>query len=159
MKRKIILAFAFALSLTTLLLTSSDSRVAAQNQIKIVADTGVVTLGPNQELRLSLLSGYPTTNGDFSFRLRQTSYAQPICTGGVCQLAVESQTVSDVITVAPNEAVSINFRRCIFPICGGIRGVVLSDRRDVKVNAMIIDTLTGEVVAVIPDYLIDVSGL
>ena len=71
MKRKIILSIALVLSLTILLLSSSDSSVKAQNQIKIVADTGSVALGPNQEMRLSLLSGTPTATGTFSFRIRR----------------------------------------------------------------------------------------
>jgi hypothetical protein len=159
MKRKIILSIALALSVGLVALTRSDSPVAAQNQIKIVADTGVVTPGPNQELRLSVLSGTPTANGTFNFRVRQISYTQDRdCTGGACRLNVESQTVSDTITVAPGEAVSIDFRRCPFPACGGIRSVVLSDSRNVKVNAMIIDTATGEVVSVTTDLTIDASG-
>ncbi len=149
MKRKIILSTALILSLTILLLTSSDSRIEAQNQIKIVADTGMVTLGPNQELRLSILSGTPTANGSFNFRIRRMSYTQESCTGGVCKQNIETQTTSEVITVIPGEAVSIDFRRCIAPLCSGVfvRGVILSDSRDVRVNAMIIDTATGKIVS------------
>jgi hypothetical protein len=160
MKRKIILPIALVLSLTILLLTSSDSSVTAQNQLKIFADTGLITLGPNQELRLSVLSGTPTANGSFNFRVRRTTYAQEACADGVCKQSIESQNTSDVMTVLPGEAASISIRRCVSPICGGVyvRGAVLSDSRDVRVNASIIDTVTGEVVAFTTDLIIDVSG-
>jgi hypothetical protein len=155
MKRKITLSIALALSIVLISLMSSDSTTHAQNQLRYSADTGVVTLGVNQEMRLSILSGTPTANGTFNFRLRRMGYTQESCAGGVCKLAVASQTTSDVITLLPNEALwgqlppSEDF--------DGVRAVVLSDSRDVKVNAVIINTATGEIVAT-TDLIIDVSG-
>src|SRR5215203_3661486 len=104
MKRKIILSIALALSIILVSLIKSDSIVAAEIQTKFVFDTGVITLGPNQDLRLSVLSGTPTANGSFNFRVRRFGYAQDSCTGGVCKLSVDSQTASDLITLLPGEA-------------------------------------------------------
>ncbi len=152
MKRKIILSRALILSLTILLLlqlTSSDSRVEAQNQIKIVADTGAVTLGPNQEMRLSILSGTPTANGNFNFRVRRIEYMPESCSGGVCKQTIASQSQSDIITLAPGEAASARFELTIDG--HSVRAVVLGNSQDVQVNVMIIDTLTGKIVSIISD--------
>src|SRR5215203_2453307 len=126
MKRKIILSIALALSIILVSLIKSDSIVAAEIQTKFVFDTGVIALGPNQDMRLSVLSGTPTANGSFNFRLRQISYAQESCDGGICRQTIAEQTVSDLVTLMPNEAASIDFRRCTYPLCGGIRGVLLT---------------------------------
>jgi hypothetical protein len=157
MKRKIILSSALILSLTALLLTGSDSRVAAQNQIKVIADTGMITLGQNQILRVIMKDGSNSVTLE-NFVVRRIEYSPGACNGGICKHTVASQNVSDPIPLRAGEAVSIDFRRCVFPICGGVRGVILSDSRDVQVNAMIIDTVTGEVVAFTTDLVIDVSG-
>lgn len=146
MKRGTTLSIALTLSIVLVGLTTSDSYVEAQqNQIRGVADTGVALLGPNQELILTV-SGNTAANGPFNFRIRRMSYMQESCTDGVCKQTIETQTTSDVITVMPGEAVSIDVHRCISPICGGVfvRGVVLSDRQDVKVNALVRDIATGE---------------
>jgi hypothetical protein len=159
MKRKITLSLALVLSVVLVSLLSSDRTAQAQNQIRIIADTGVITLGPGQVLRVSITSPRDAASG-LPTGFRRIEYAQGACEGGVCKQTIESQTTTDVVTLAPGEAASIDLRRCVYPVCGGVyvRGVVLSSSRDVKVNAMIIDEITGEIVAVIPDYLIDVSG-
>ena len=157
MKRKIILSSALILSLTALLLTGSDSTVKAQNQIKVIADTGMITLGQNQILRVIMKDGSNSVTLE-NFVVRRIEYSPGACNGGICKHTVASQDVSDPIPLRAGEAVSIDFRRCVFPICGGVRGVILSDSRDVQVNAMIIDTVTGEVVAFTTDLVIDVSG-
>ena len=145
MKRRIILSIALVLSIAILSLASFTS-TEAENQTKYVFDTGLVTPGPGQEVRVSVLSGTPTANGTFNFRLRQISYAQESCDGGICRQTIAEQTVSDLVTLMPNEAASIDFRRCTYPLCGGIRGVLLTDSKDAKVNVMIIDTATGRIV-------------
>src|SRR5688500_3534109 len=105
MKRRITLSIVFALSIGLLTLTGSDSTVQSQSQIRFVADTGVVTLGPNQTLRVyeGLDSG--ALDGKF-LRYKQIDYAQGICSDGVCKHGVASQTASARITPMPGEAVS-----------------------------------------------------
>jgi hypothetical protein len=155
MKRKITLSLALALSLTILLLTSSDSGVGAQNQTRFSAGTGPVTLGPNQVLRITVNSR--EGNDQINIRLREIRYAASGTTAGITKLAAASQETSEVITLAAGEAVSLDTRRCVSPLCGGVFVRVLSDSRDVRVNASIIDNLTGEVVSFTTDLVIDLS--
>ena len=149
MKRRITLSIALVLSIVLVSLMSSDSTVKAQQPERFVWDTGIVTLRENQILRMTLAK-YISRDGGFRGVIRRLSYTQGTCNGdGVCNLAVASQDTSDPVTLMTGEAVSIDFRRCISPICGGVRGIVLSNSRDVKVNAMIIDSATGEVVSLV----------
>ena len=111
MKRRIALAIAFTLSVVLVSLASSDSTVQAQQGIRKVADTGVVSLGPNQELRLTL---FGDTNGDAKVDaadyvlFRRIEYGQESCSSdGVCKLVVTSQTASNPIRLAPGEAASL----------------------------------------------------
>jgi hypothetical protein len=153
MKRRLTLSI--ALGVVLLSLTSFDSSSAqTQNQIRYVFDTGVITLGPNQFLRIS---GDGVDQDDVvRLRSREINYTPGVCGGGVCRQEIESQTTSGLIILQPGEAVSIDFRRCTFPICGGVRSVVLSDNKNVQVNVMIIDGATGAVVSayVLKDILI-----
>ena len=151
MKRRITLSIALVVSIVLASLTNSDSRTNAAPPQRFIADTGVVTLGPDQELILTVLSGTPTMSGTFNFRIRRMNYMQESCNGGVCRLAVESQTTSDVITLMPGEAASI----LVASTLG--RGIVLGDSQDMRVNAVIRNTVTGEVVACV-DVVIDVTG-
>ena len=147
MKRRISLSIALALSVGLVLLTNSDSTVKAQNQMRAVADTGVVVLGPNQVLRLGIVNYRET---DFNVRFRQIKYTQGVCSDGVCKQTISSQTASAPITLMPGEAASFDipasFQGGVFV---GVRGVVLSNSRNVRVNAMIIDTVTGQVDSVL----------
>ena len=157
MKRKVTVSIALVLSIVLVSLIKSDSHVAAQNQIKIVADTGIIRIGPNQILRLTATPA----GGNHNFRFRQLEYEPVTSEAGITTLAVSSQTASDLITLTPDEAVSVDVRRCIYPMCGGVyvRGVVLSNSRNVRVNASIIDAVTGEVVSfATTDLMIDVGG-
>ena len=77
MKRNIALALA-VLSMILVTLVSSNSSAGAQQGRRIVTfDTGVVTLGPNQMLRLTIMGRFndgPTTIG-----FRGIKYAQGVC--------------------------------------------------------------------------------
>ncbi len=141
MKRRITLSFALALSVVLLSLMSSDSTVQAARQF--TADTGIVSLGANQILRLTV---DPTDNTVVYFR--RMVYTQGICnSAGVCRHAVSSQTTAIWTNQGeiPSEIPS-------FDISGtgnwGVRGIVTSNRRMV-VNAQIIDVETGNVDAII----------
>jgi hypothetical protein len=150
MKRKIALAITLALSIVLVSLTSSDSRVAAQNQIRVVADTGVLTLGPNQILR-TIIVGDVTGNAVPTFK--KIGYTQGACGGGgICKLTAAAQNTSDPIILTAGESAFFDVP-AEFP---AVRAVVLSNSRDVRVNVMIIDAATGEVVTsyVLKDVLI-----
>ena len=150
MKRKITLSIALVLSLTIILLTSSDSRVEAQNQIKVVADTGVVTLGPNQKLRVSIM--FDGFEGGERIAFRSIVYAPGVCSGGICKSAVASQTTSAVITLQPGEAALFDM---IDPQ-GQVK--VLSNSQKARVNILIIDSVTGEIVSYQNEYAGGASG-
>lgn len=148
MKRRITLSIVLAVSIVLVSLTSSDSTAQAQNQMRLVADTGDITLGENQTLRISVVSADGELGGGiYGVRFRQINYGQETCSGGVCKHTVESQTTSPAITVAPSEAVWIDVDRA--PNTSGTRAVVLSSRRNVRVNGIVFDTSTQRVVATI----------
>ena len=144
MKRRIILSIMLSLSIVLVLLTSSDSRVAAQNQIRIVADTGVVTLGPGQTLRVSVTSPRDAASG-LPTGFRRIEYTQGACNSGVCKNEISSQTTSAPIPLAANESLQVDLDWSAN--VSGSRIVVLSNSRNAQVNVLIITTATGEVVA------------
>ena len=148
MKRKIILSIALVVSIVLVSLTSSDSTAKAQQQNRFKADTGIVTLGPNQILRIVV---DPTDPSENTFlRFRQMGYMQSTCSGGVCKLAVASQNTSAPITLMPGETATFDIPSSFLGgVSVAVRGVVESNNRDVRVNAMIIDNATGEVLSVL----------
>lgn len=139
MKRNIALALA-ALSLILVSLLSSSSSVRAQQTRKLVTfDTGIVTLGPNQILRLTI-SGDFTNDGDINVAFRGIKYAQGACGGGgVCKLVNTGVTATGPLTLAAGEGVSYELVATTYG-----RGIVSSNRKDVRVTASIINTLTGD---------------
>ena len=143
MKRKITLSIALALSLILISLTASDSTVSAQpQQQRAVFDSGIVTLGANQALRVSIVGDWNSDN-DVTVRFRQTQYTPDgVCSsGGVCKYAVASQNTTAPVTLMPGEAASSSLMAGTYG-----RSTVFSNRRNVRVTAAIIDTLTGETV-------------
>ena len=144
MKRKMTLSIALVLSIGLVSLLSSDSTVKAQNQIRVEADTGLITLGRDQILRLTVTAG--AGNGTSTVRFRRQEYIDTGATAGVRKLAISSQDLSETIPLMPGEAASLDFRRCAYPMCGGVRAVVLSNSRNVKVTAIVFDTSTQRVV-------------
>jgi hypothetical protein len=145
MKRKITLSIALALSVVLLSLMSSDSTAKAQNQIRIGADTGVVTLGPNQVLRITAVN---RSRKDSTIRFRSAEYSQDGCAGGICRLAVGSANTSVRLTLAPGEAVSADFTSAL---SGGVRAVASPDGVDYDnwtYFTAIVNSSTGEVTAV-----------
>lgn len=143
MKRKITLSILTALVLCIVLvsLTSSDSRVEAQNQIRIVADTGMIKLGPNQVLRVIMKDGSNNMTLE-NYAFRRIEYTQDDCNGGVCRHTISSQSQTAPITLALGEALSFNVGPDVQG--NGVRAAVLSNSRNVLVTAAIINTLTGQ---------------
>lgn len=142
MKRRITLSIALVVSFVLVSLTSSDSTVTAQNQIKIVADTDVITLGQNQILRVMAVGDLTSFD---RVRFRKMEYMQGVCGGGVCKLAIASQTLSDIIILMPGEAASFDIPNTAF----GVRAVIESPDQNMRVSALIINTTTGDVVSYI----------
>jgi hypothetical protein len=140
MKRRIALSIALALGVALLSLISSDSTAKAQPGRTFVADTGVVTLGPNQILRITVANELDQT----TVRFRGLQYLDGTCTGGVCKHIISSQSVTNPLTLAPGEAASYNLGDTA---THEVRGVVTSNRQSAKVLFQIINTTTGEVVS------------
>lgn len=139
MIRNIAMALA-ALSLVLVSLWSSNSPVRAQQTRRILTfDTGVVTLGPNQILRLTVASGDFNNDGDTTVGFRAIKYSQGACGVGVCQLVNAGVTATGPLTLAAGEAVSLELVATTYG-----RGIVSSNRKDVRVTASIVNTVTGE---------------
>jgi hypothetical protein len=138
MKRRIALSIALALGVLLVSLASSDSTARAQKQARFSADTGIVTLGPNQVLRVTAV----VDGADFlALRFRRMQYAQGTCAGEVCKLASVTDLILDPVTVMAGQAASMNLTQDGF---NGVRIVVQSNRRNVRATATVINTVTGE---------------
>jgi hypothetical protein len=139
MKRRIVLSIALALGSLLVLLTSSDATALAQQQTKFRADTGIVTLGPNQVLRVTatVVDG----NDFLAVRFRRIQYGQGTCAGEICKLGSVTDLIIDPIALMPGEAASMNLAQDGFK---GVRIMVQSNRRNVRATAAIINSVTGE---------------
>ena len=144
MKRVITLSVVLALGVLLLLANFLPTTQGQQPQSQRihVADTGIITLSRNQMLRLTVTGDW---DGDVGTELlfRRLEYAQVSSSDGVRKTTLASQTASDAVTLAPGEDVSFDIPNIAF----GVRGVVSSNRPDVRVTAQIINRKTGEVQA------------
>ena len=136
MKRSIALAVALAVSVILLSLATSNSATQAQQRSLFQWDTGVVSLGPNQVLRITA-----DWNGDSDtiVGFREIKYGQAACMGTVCKLITISTTTSGPHRLTAGEAISLELVATTYG-----RGIVTSNRRNMQVTASIINTLTGE---------------
>jgi hypothetical protein len=137
MKRRVALSLALVASVVLLSLWRSASPVQAQSAATI--PVGFTTLFATQSLRITAVNLDGTNTA--SVRFQRQGYTQDSCSGGVCKHVVVSQEATAPTTLLPGEAASFDI-----PSTGsGVRGVALSNSRNVLVTAMIIDTATGEV--------------
>jgi hypothetical protein len=152
MKRRITLSIALVLSVVLVSLASSDSTAQAQPERRRVADTGILSLAPNQELRLTLMGdadGDGKVDAADYVLFRRMEYGQESCSSdGVCKLVVTSQTTTNPVRLRPGEAVSFT---CIPGSVFGVRVVVESNRRT-RVLGIVFDTSTQRVVAIIHPF-------
>lgn len=153
MKRKITLSIALALSVAFLSLMSSDSTAHAAGQATFVADTGVITLGPNQFLRVTAMVPQRSIVRSVTVTFDRQMNTHGTCNAsGVCVHTVASRTPAEPVTMAPGQGASIDIIPT--PSASGVRSEVIvaidmrpDVRPDVEVNALIIDGNTGAVVA------------
>jgi hypothetical protein len=137
MKRSIAWAGSLALAVILLSIASSDSVTQAQLRGRLFHwDTGVVSLGPNQVLRIT---GDWNGDGDTTVGFKEIKYGQGACNGNVCKLITIGTTTSGPHNVAAGEGISFELVATTYG-----RGIVTSNRRDVQVTASIINTTTGE---------------
>ena len=141
MKRKITLSIALVMSIILVSLAVSNRTVNAELPQRYTWDTGIIPRSPNQILRVTV-AGALDLNDLYVFRVNKQSYTQDACSGGICRLAVASQTTSAPISLAPGEAATLDFTGTD---AGGTRIIAVSHERKLRVTATIIDASTGEV--------------
>lgn len=148
MNRRILSIITLSLVIGAALFITSDRSSQAQSQMLAVADTGIVTLGANQILRIAVDPSDPS--GNTFLRFRQIKYGQGACIDGVCKHTIASQSTSAPVTLDSSEAASFDIPASFLGgVYVGVRGEVLSSRRNVQMNASIIDIVTGNTIAVL----------
>lgn len=102
-------------------------------------DTGMVTLGPNELLRLTVTPTFaPPTMGTFNFKINATLSN---CTNNLCVHTVTTQTSTGPMPLNPGQAVSYDVTQP--PGASAVRAGVELTNPNVVVNAFIIDRITG----------------
>lgn len=151
MKRRITISMMSMLSIVLLSMISFGSANAQQGARQVGADTGMLTLGPNEMVRLSVVAKDGASN--ISLRVRLTEYTAEMCNGPVCKHVVALQTTSQPVTLDPGEAAS--FRTTVTgEEVRYVRAVLLSSNPNVKVMGIVFDTSTQRINAIctfIPD--------
>ena len=72
------------------------------------------------------------------------TYAQGTCNSGVCSLSVFEKDQIPVQVLTPGDAVSFDIPNTAF----GVRGVILGSNQNVLVTTQIINTATGDIIAI-----------
>jgi hypothetical protein len=146
MKHKIKLSIALILSIVLVSLTSPNWAVQAQNNLRPVADTGVIKIGPGQQLRVTVAAG-DVNNDNVRVRIVTLGYSEGDCTAaGVCLLSMSSQATSPQMTLGQGEALAVDGND--FLVWQRMR--VLSSRPNMRINAIVFDTSTQRVVSIVP---------
>jgi hypothetical protein len=134
----IVLTLSLLLALVTLPLTAQ-----AQQKLKPIGDTGEITLGLNQILRLTVAA--TDLNGDGAaviIRFGKATYMPLGCNSeGVCKHSLSTQSLSSPIRLDPGEAASMDITSNL-----PVRAIVISSNPNVRLNALIIDATTGNVI-------------
>lgn len=105
------------------------------------------SLGSDQFIRITVSA--PFGAGDTKVRFRRINY-QRQCAFPLCGGIRSSQSTTDPTTLASGDAISFD----ITPVNGeGIRGVALSNNPNVRVNAVIVNRITGDVISFAGDGL------
>ena len=152
MKLRLRLSIALVLGAVLLSLTSSDL-MAQQGRRRFRADTGIVTLGPNQQLRVSVTGDF---NGDADlggadFVFRRIGYIEQ---DNIYR--VGSQVTTEPIRLTQSEGASIDINqgefdavRCV--VSGNLIG---TDARSARVTVQVINRTTNQVDSILIALLI-----
>lgn len=103
---------------------------------RTVADTGIVSPGPGQLVRVTVAS---RSRDDVRVRVRRLDYIRGDCSQGVCALAIASQHMGDLMTLAPGQGFTVDV-----PSTENARVMILSDSPDLRINGTIVDAVTGK---------------
>lgn len=126
-------------------LTASVPGLPAAPPRVFAADTGLITLGPDQMLRMTVANGAHTARIGFT----RLEYDGGTCEGGSCKHTVSSRTSLDPTFLAPGEAASFQTSGSSGLAPRIVRGVITSNSHNVNVNALIVSSTTGEVQGII----------
>jgi hypothetical protein len=139
MKRRIAISTAVVLSVILISLVIADYPAEAQNQLRVVADTGIITPGPNQILRVS---GDGVDQDDvITFRFRRIGY-QAVSEGpGITRYSAISDTITNSITATGVDGITATGVDGIG--IDATRIIVMCNRPNVRVNGALIDAATG----------------
>ena len=142
MKRKMTLSLTLTLSLLLSLVSLPATAQAAPPQ-RFRADSGVLTLGANQILRITVAGA--DGNDAIRVRIRWMQYAAQGCSGMplVCRHMVVSQGATPVETLGPDDALSFDAQQT----GAGVRVMVDGNRPNVKVLGVVFDTSTQRIVS------------
>ena len=123
-----------------LLLLGSASALEAQSAGRRVVDTGVISLGPGQFLRVTVASA---SGDDVRVRFHRLQYsAGPCSSQDVCALSLASRVTSAPVTLAPGEAFYVDIGTT-----EQARVLVFGDSR-VRVTAHVVDAATRQIIVV-----------
>lgn len=139
MKRRMTLSIVLSMCIGLFAMMSSDSSVKADPVRTYIADSGLITLGPNQILRVTVADTTSQRSLTVTFNDQFTSAT---CVGGVCTHTVTSQTTTAPVTLTPGQAASHDIIPT--PSASAMRSKVVGNSRNMLVNGLIIDTTTGE---------------
>ena len=145
MRLKITLTIALTVVLISTAAVCFESTAKGQQERhRFRDDTGFVTLGANQVLRVTF--GWDLNNdGIYAGSVGQLNYVQGNCQGAVCKHASANPNPVGSVQLMPGEAASIDLSA--IPGASGVRAIMLGNRRNVSATAAIINTLTGETVS------------
>jgi hypothetical protein len=147
LKRQMTLSCVLTLSVLLSLVTL-PATAQGQQPGRFTSDSGIVTLGPTQILRITVNTG--AGNDTIAVRFKRMAYTQVACNvDGVCKQTVSAQTTSTPIMLMPGEAASVDLVATTFG-----RGIVISNSRDARVTYQVVDTTTGEINAVLVALLL-----
>ena len=147
MKRRVTISIAIAFSIISVLLMSSDSSVEAQNQLRYTAGTGIITLGENQNLSLTINGS--SGNDAIAIRFRRTVYVKTNCTDGVCRYVIETQTTTGQMLSAPNQSSKLDLMGNQIGPDRAVSIEVLSSSPKAVATMQLTDALTGQVESVL----------
>lgn len=133
MHRQIRLSIALTLSIS-FLLVSLPATAQGQQRQKFKADTGVITPGVGQVLRITVLAG--AGNDAITFKFAWMKYMIAGCNpDSVCRHIVASQGTTAPVTINGDDVASFDVQGT----GNGVRVVVLTNSRDVRIIAQLIN--------------------
>jgi len=150
MKRRITLSITLVLSVVLLSLMSSDSTAKAEPEGRRVSfDTGIVTLGPGQKLRVAVVGDFNRDN-DIRVRFRRMGYIEQ---DNLYKVA--SEVTTDPITLAPGEGavIDITLDRDMNAVRGIVNANLIGTNAAGTVTVQIIDA-TGQVDSILIALLV-----